>query len=568
MDQRSPLDRLADTYHDAQCRLDPVHATLSGAVGFDDRLPDYSPDGWAERLALRRATLLRLASLPVTTERDAVTASILRERLEAEAAYLDCGIASSVNVVVSPPMLIRECAGQADTASEAGARALEARLRAVPDALFGYLRTLTHEAANGRPAVREQAEVVAMVARAWSGDAMFTGLAETAAAGGAAGSPALQRDLTAAATAAAAAYADFADGLEREVLPRAIADDAAGPEAYGAAARYFLGVDLDMEATYEWLADRLRSVEEEARALARDIKPGADLREVCDHLDADPAWCVGTVELEGWLRERLDLAFDIVRGHVFDAPEELRTIEAVVPEPGEAGPIRYLPPAADLSRPGRVIWPSQGGPITPVWSQVTTIHHEGVPGHHLQMGAAVLDSGLSSWQRHLNVPGHAEGWAVYAEGLMFQLGVLDGPPGLGYLMGLRANLAVALADIGTHARLPMVATAGAEAGERWTRERATAFLRENSTIPEPMLAFTTLRGSAWPGQALTYAYGAKIWHDAGETARRRLGSGFDPRRFHARMLGLGPCGLSAVTDAAAASAVDSVRPSLPPGARR
>ncbi|WP_443075601.1 DUF885 family protein [Streptosporangium sp. NBC_01469] len=57
----------------------------------------------------------------------------------------------------------------------------------------------------------------------------------------------------------------------------------------------------------------------------------------------------------------------------------------------------------------------------------------------------------------------------------------------------------------------------------------------------------------WPGQALTYAYGAKIWHDAREIARRRLGSGFDPRNFHSRMLGLGPCGLSAVTDVAATS---------------
>ncbi|MBG0831310.1 DUF885 domain-containing protein [Planomonospora sp. ID67723] len=539
MIQDSPLDRLADAHHEAQCRLDPVRATLSGTTGFDDALPDYSPDGWAERLSLCEATLAGLDALPAV--QDAPAAAILRERLEAEAAYLGSGLAASLNVVVSPPMLIRECLGQADTAGEAGARNLEARLRAVPAALDGYLSMIVEEAGRGRPPAREQAEVVALIARSWSTDAMFTDLAADAAARGAAGSPALGRALAAAAEAATAAYADFADGLERRALPRAVDDDTAGPQAYGMAARYFLGVDIDVQETYAWLAERLHEVEAQTLALAGEFGPGANPREVAAHLDADPAWQIGADRLEGWLRERLDLASDLVGRHVIDVPVELKAVEAVVS--GEGGPIRYLPPTADLSRPGRVIWPSSGEPAVPVWSQVTVVHHEGVPGHHLQMGAAVLDPALPVWRRHTHVPGHAEGWAVYAEGLMFELGALDGPPALGYLMGLRANLAVALADVGAHTRLPMIS------GEPWTRDRTAAFLRAHSTIAEPMLDFTVLRGRAWPGQALTYAYGARVWHDAREAARRRLGAGFDSRAFHSQMLGLGPCGLSVIAAA-------------------
>ncbi|WP_283134531.1 DUF885 domain-containing protein [Rhizohabitans arisaemae] len=551
--EHRPTDDIYHEFHQEQCRLDPVRATLSGVAGFDDGLPDYSPEGWERRLELYRVTRSRLDAVPGLGGRDAVTAGILRERLEAEAGYLAGGLAASLNTVVSPPMLIREAIGQADTASEAGARALERRLRAVPGALSGYLRTVAGRPAAGRPPVRAQAEVVALIARMWSDDPMFSDLAADAAARGAAGAPALGRELAAAADAAKLAYADFATGLEREVLPHVREDGAAGPEAYGLAARHALGVDLDLAETYAWLADRLRAVAEETRALAGEIKPGAGVPEVCAGLDADPAWCVETVRLEGWLKDRLGLAFDLVRKGLFDVPQELGTLEAVVSASG-GGPVRYLPPASDLSRPGRVIWPVGDEPVTPVWSGVTAVHHEGVPGHHLQMGTAVLDSGLPLWQRHLTVPGHAEGWAVYAEGLMTGLGGLDGPPGLGYLMGLRANLAVALADLGGHAGFPMPAVPGAVAGEPWTREHTLAFLRENSTIAEPMLGFTLLRSEAWPAQALTYACGARVWQDARDLARRRLGPDFDPRTFHTRMLALGPCGLSAVTEAAAAHA--------------
>jgi uncharacterized protein (DUF885 family) len=493
---------LADQYFDEYCRLDPVHATLCGRTGFDAALPDYGPEGWAARAELLTETLTRLDRLDAT----GVPGAVLRERLAAELAHLDSGLAHSLNIVVSPPMLIRTCLEQTVDPDDR-----RARLLAVPRALAGYLRTLRETG----PVSRRQAEMVLGATRFWATGGYFD-------ADGSAG------------RAAAAGYAEFADGLERDVLPGAREEDGVGPRRYAAAARHALGADLDLDEEVDRLTDRLAELGEQTRAVAARIAPGLSVRAVAELLDADPRWRVeGVPALRAWAQKQLEASFDLVHAAVLDVPEPLRRIEAVVPELRETGPVRYLPPAVAAGRPGRVHWPvPEGQDSTPVWNQLTMIHHEGVPGHHLQVGAALLDERLPLWQRHTTVYGHAEGWAVYAEGLMAGLGALAEPPQLlGYLMGLRANAAVALADIGLHCR-------------EWTDERVLGLLREHTTIPDSMLPFTVLRTAAWPGQALTYACGERVWQAARRDAQRAWGKEFDPCRFHARMLGIGPCGLS------------------------
>lgn len=484
---------MIDEYFDEYCRLDPVHATLVGRSGFDLELTDYSPQGWKARAALLGDTLASTSD------------AVHRERLAAELAYLESGLASSLNVVAAPPMLIRTCLEQTPAA------ALPARLRAVPAALSGYLRTLVEDGPGLTS--RRQAEMVLGAVRSWAAGPYLTDLGGTEAG-----------------SVAAAGFASFADGLERDVLPSCRSEDGVGSQAYRVAARYLLGSDVDIAELRDWLTDRLGELGAEIVSVA-----GTDVREVCASLD-ETARVEAGEPLRAWLQDALERSFDLA-GRVLDVPEPLRRIEAVVPAAREVGPIRYLPPAADLSRPGRVTW-SLAEDSTPVWGQLTMVHHEGVPGHHLQVGAAVLDERLPLWQRHTTVYGHAEGWAVYAEGLMADLGALDDPPArLGYLLGLRANVAVALADIGLHT-------------EGWPLDRAVTLLREHTTLPEGMLYFSALRTAAWPGQALTYAYGERAWLDLRATAERLQGNGFDPRRFHARMLGVGPCGLSVLAELA------------------
>jgi len=65
------------------------------------------------------------------------------------------------------------------------------------------------------------------------------------------------------------------------------------------------------------------------------------------------------------------------------------------------------------------------------WKEVTTVYHEGVPGHHLQISQSLAEQeNLNRWQRLMSwVSGYGEGWATYAERLMGELGYLDDDPG-------------------------------------------------------------------------------------------------------------------------------------------
>lgn len=496
--ERPGAAEVGDRWFAGQCRLDPARAVLADWTGHDRMTPDYSPDGFAERAALSRGALLALDAQVVRRRRVPVAETVLRERLEAEAEYVESGLAARLSMLASPPVLIREALTRADGETRAGL------LAAVPGALSGYLATLRRETALGRPANRVQAEMVAGAAAAWSGE--FTD------------------------ESAAAAYGEFAEALRHDVLPAATEDGGVGAELYRVAVRHALGIDLDLADTRDWLIDQLAVLRAETEELA-----DGDLAGLVARFDADPAWLVrGADGLRDWALTRLAVAAD-VSGWLLEVPVALREIDVEV-IPGGAAPARYLPPTADLSRAGRVCWPVPAGddPI-PVWGQVTMLHHEGVPGHHLQLGGAVLDKALPEWQRHITVAGHAEGWAVYAESLMLK--VMEVAPRLGYLMGLRANAAVALVDLGVHAALP------APDGTQWTPDTIVAFLGEHTTIPEPVRHFTTQRATARPAQALAHSCGAREWRAVADRVAH------DPAG-HARLLGLGPCGLAVLRDAA------------------
>src|SRR5205823_1103532 len=81
-------------------------------------------------------------------------------------------------------------------------------------------------------------------------------------------------------------------------------------------------------------------------------------------------------------------------------------------------------PSEDFKRPGRTWYPTLGRTRFPLWGEVSTAYHEGVPGHHLQLAQLTYRSAeLSRFQRlAAAIPGCTEGWALYAERLMGELG--------------------------------------------------------------------------------------------------------------------------------------------------
>jgi uncharacterized protein (DUF885 family) len=142
------------------------------------------------------------------------------------------------------------------------------------------------------------------------------------------------------------------------------------------------------------------------------------------------------------------------------------------------------------------------------------------------------------------VSGHGEGWALYAERLMADLGYLDDKGDrLGMLDAQSFRAARVVVDIGMHLGLAIPAGTGFHDGETWTPELGLEFLRAHCSMPDEFLRFELDRYLGWPGQAPSYKVGERIWLHAREDVRASKGADFDLKDFHRRALDLGALGL-------------------------
>ena len=155
-----------------------------------------------------------------------------------------------------------------------------------------------------------------------------------------------------------------------------------------------------------------------------------------------------------------------------------------------------------------------------------------------------LKDHLSRFQRLTGVSGHSEGWALYAERLMDELGYFENPDyRLGFLRAQVMRAVRVVVDIGMHLELLLPADEKFHPGERWTPDLGQEFLFERSCFPRDMMASELDRYLGMPGQAISYKVGERVWLGARDEAQRRQGAAFDLKTFHARSLDLGPLGL-------------------------
>jgi uncharacterized protein (DUF885 family) len=239
-----------------------------------------------------------------------------------------------------------------------------------------------------------------------------------------------------------------------------------------------------------------------------------------------------------------DSAVEALGATHFDIPEPVRTLECRI-APTHSGVIYYTPPADDFSRPGRMWWSVPAGVETfTTWRETTTVYHEGVPGHHLQIATALTNRSLNTWRRNAGTSGYWEGWALYAERLMGELGYLDAPADrLGMLDGQRMRAARVVIDIGLH-----LGKRDAH-GDVWTRDAALELLRTHVHMDDAFLRFEVDRYAGWPGQAASYKIGQRIWDGVRAEAAARDRADFDVRAFHRRALLLGGMGLDTLRSA-------------------
>jgi uncharacterized protein (DUF885 family) len=152
---------------------------------------------------------------------------------------------------------------------------------------------------------------------------------------------------------------------------------------------------------------------------------------------------------------------------------------------------------------------------------------------------------LTRFQRlGVMIPGHGEGWALYAERLMHELGYLDDPVHeLGWLAGQALRAARVIVDIGLHCEMRIPANEQFHPGETWRSELGLPFLLEHTGHTEEFLASEVDRYLGMPGQAISYKVGERVWLEGRDRARERLGSTFDLKRFHRVVLDMGAMGL-------------------------
>jgi uncharacterized protein (DUF885 family) len=547
------VDEIAERYVTQAAGLDPVMATFVGVTGYGDRMPDLSPEGFAARAELDRAAIAALRQVSTADERERVAKTAMVERLSLAVEQYDAGdTTSDINVIASWVQWVRQVFDLMTTEGEEAQRDLCARMAAVPWAYAGLRRTFVRAGQQGRVAARRQIEACAKQCADWSaeGSGFYSGLVERTRAAGA-----LRADLERAARAATAATAEFGQFLETDLLPLAPERDAVGRDRYALASRSFLGAAVDLDEAYAWGWTEVKRLEAEMARVASEIVPGGGVQQAVAALDADPARRItGQENLRAWMQGLADRTVAELNGKHFDIPEPARRIECMI-APTNEGNIYYTGPAEDWSRPGRMWWSVPDGVEEfSTWQQVSTIYHEGVPGHHLQIAEAVFRKDrLNRWQRLMCfVSGHGEGWALYAERLMGELGYLDDPGNhLGMLDLQLLRAARVVVDIGVHLQLPVPAGTGWRDGEIWNAELAWEFLRSHSQEGDDSLRFELNRYLGWPGQAPSYKLGERIWLQARDDARQRKGADFDLREFHTQALALGSLGLDPLREALA-----------------
>ncbi|MDR7330711.1 DUF885 domain-containing protein [Corynebacterium guangdongense] len=516
-----------------------LDATAWGISGYDGQLQDFSPAYWDAVADRIRDMLADVDALNDGTDDsddeddfddvDHVTAAVLRDRLSLEVDLHHHGeYLRLLNNIESPVQIIRDSFSLMPNETPEQIDAIRSRLSKVPASLAGYRESLAAAAAQGHVAAHRQVEaVISQCEQLADAGSMLDGL------GVAQENPDLE--------SARDAFAEMADWLSTELAPQAPHDDAVGRERYEMFSHYFVGDTVDLDEAYEWGLHRLREISREQEAVAHELYgPECSVRSAYRKLNHENRYTIeGTDALVDWMQGVADETIAKLNGTEFDIPEQVRALEARI-DPAGSGSIFYTPPADDFSRPGRMWWSVPAGQtIFHTWQELTTVFHEGVPGHHLQLGTTVAErENLNLWRRVACWnSGHGEGWALYAETLMKELGYhSDLGNYMGYLDSQRLRAARVVLDIGVHLHKKNI-----EGNGTWDAAYAKSFLRENSAMDDANLTFEIDRYLGWPGQAPSYALGQRIWL---ETREEALKQGLSAPQFHAEALRLGSVPLS------------------------
>jgi uncharacterized protein (DUF885 family) len=529
----------------------PETATLTGYPGQDDRWTDYS----VAALARRRRDLAD----PVTVLR-----AIDRRRLDAadRESYdifardareaLDGARFPSELLALSQlggPQYLSNVIARMPTDSAADYERILARLRALPELLRQTRILLDSGAAIGvTPPRVTLRDVPAQLEALVPDDAFRSPLLAPFARVPATVDPADRVHLAAAAErvysdSVRPAYRRFAAYVRERYVPRAresIAWSALpdGRAWYAYLVRVATTTDRTPAQLHRLGKHEVKRLRAEMERAMRETGYQGDFASFVAMLHADPRFTVrDSASLVRRYREivaRIEPGLPTLFGRLPHLP---LVVEAVPSHVAASQPTAYyVSGSPDAHRPGTFYVNTSRLDTRPTWEMEALTAHEAVPGHHLQISLAQELTGLPEFRRYGGYPAFTEGWALYAEGLGYELGLYRDPYSrfgqLSYEMWRAIRLVL---DTGIH-------------DEGWSREQAIAYFVANSAKSRPEIESEVDRYLANPAQALSYETGALTIRALRADAERRLGSRFDPRAFHDRLLGAGAIPMDVLTE--------------------
>lgn len=532
--------------------LDPGLATMLGLSAHDDRVPDFSPAGHQAVADLSIRTLSALDELEQAAGEEgfdvleARCAVLLRERLTVQLDAHDAGEdLREMRNIFGPPQRVRQLFSMMPTETEQDWHCVARRMTAVPHSLQSYAVSLEAGRSQGLMAAPLQVQTLADQLTDWVETGWFAEFVEP----GVRAHPDLEAELTEAASAATRGAAELRDYLSSTYVEAAQGTpDAVGAERYRLNARRWTGADLDLEEAYAWGWQEFTDLKAQMEQLAGTILPGSTPIEAMRHLDEHGEAVEGVEAIRERLQQMMDQAIEDLSDTHFDIAEPVRTVKARIAPSGSAAAPYYSRPSQDFSRPGQTWLPTLGETRFPLYELISTWYHEGVPGHHLQLAQWVyVAPQLSLFQTSIgSSSGATEGWALYAERLMDELGYLDTEAKMGYLDCQIMRAIRVVIDIGMHLELTIPQDSDVAPGQTWTPALAKEFFAAHCGRPASFIDSEIVRYLGWPGQAISYKLGERAWlrgRAAAQDAARERGEAFDLKAWHMAALSLGALGL-------------------------
>lgn len=527
---------LADSYWAEQMRLSPLYATYLNHPGAHDKLDDNSPEGRAEDLRVAQHFRARLAALDRTPldEEERVSAQVLQELLDLRVEWHEHRFWQfDVDHMDGPQSWIPSVVEQAQPLrTREDLSALLRRVHALPLYYERHVANLREGLAAGRTAAAVAVEKTSrQLAELAAEDPEKSAFTLACARAPKDLRPDCKREVSAAvAGQAQPALRSYLAFLRDEYLPKARRDAVGlsalpgGDAAYRYQIRSHTTLPLDPADLHRIGLEEVASLRKEMEAVALKLGHKGELKDFLAGMKEDPKNFFKTRREIVKEAERLVAKITAKLPEAFGTlPKTPLVVKAVEPykEKNETA-ARYYQPPDDLSRPG-IYYINTYEPRTRARYAMTSLAaHEGVPGHHLQIALAGERRGLPAFRRQAGFSAFVEGWALYSERLVDELGLYeDDLSRVGMLADQSWRACRLVVDTGIHSL-------------GWTRRQAVDFMMENTARSVPEIETEVDRYIIWPGQALAYKVGQReIAALRAEAAQR---PGFDLKKFHDEVL--------------------------------